>query len=157
MKPRKKKRNGRHTRSLAHLLDAIRLKFPKVRHIKDATEPLVLNVTDADVKGARKKEHSKCVMAQACKRVAEGAVVSLSRLYLISGETATRYISNHHIARELVSFDRSGVFAPGEYVLNAPTESHLIGTPREGPPSSPSGERPLRRHHITKGVRTALR
>lgn len=70
-----------------------KLGFPKVSRVRDAEEPIWVNVTKQDSQSGRKKDSSECALARACVREkhADGAVVNIGISYLVKGTTATRY------------------------------------------------------------------
>lgn len=136
----------------------VRKFFPKVTSVSDADERLVIEVTDRDEKNSRKKDHSGCAMAVACKRslALDGVIVSRTKAYLVRGETAVRYQLPESVTREVVSFDRGGGFEPGTYELHAPNKSIRLGHEQGGNYPRTGRGKKIRRQHITGGVRTVL-
>jgi len=133
--------------------------YPDVKYIRDATKSLEIEVTDRDCQTAAVKKHRDCALAVACKHMAtvDGAIVATSAAYLVRGDTATRYKVPASVAREIVSFDRSGEFYPGTYWLDKPF--HKLGAPgasgsnqRRAKPKPKAGFMQLRR-----GIRADLR
>src|SRR5262249_8329569 len=106
--------------------------FPNVKRVKDASRPIEIQVTKADSSSKGRKNHKTCAMAAACKRAfhLDGAIVSKRMAYLIRGPVATRYEIPESVAREVVSFDRGGGFAPGTYRLGTP--KHELGAVSRG-------------------------
>src|SRR4029077_2440862 len=95
---------------------------PNVRRVIDATKSIDVLVTAKDCKSASSKMADECAVAKALQRNHSGAIVSVSTTYVIDGEKATRYKTPNAISKEIVSFDRSHVFEPGEYSLRAPSK-----------------------------------
>lgn len=106
---------------MATALSVVQQFYPHVRTVKDAKDPLSFTVTDTDAKAVR-KDHQKCAVAEACRREydIDGVIISRSTAYLVKGRTATRYHIPQRVAIEIVSFDRGGGFAPGDYELRTP-------------------------------------
>lgn len=137
-------------------LGIIQKYHPNVKSVVDATEPLYIEVTKKDCKNGSSKEPGDCVIARACRREYEGAVISMSVAYIVDGETAYRYMVPQSIAREVVSFDRAGMFQPGLYSLNAPVAcqrlgAHLASRPRSGKKKTVHSRK--KRNHATAGIR----
>ena len=141
-------------------LGLVRSYFPKVKWLKDATKPLMLEVTNVDSDNADVKTHKTCALAVCAKRTtrADGVIVGLTRSYIVHGEVATRYDNGNAIGRELTAFDRKAGFANGTYQLGVITESRRFGVPRKKRPMSPrTGNKDRRRfRHVTSGVRTVI-
>ena len=108
-------------------LELVRSRYADVTKVVDAKKPLEIEVTAADLAKAKTKDHQNCALAQACKRAFDGAIVSLSTAYVVRGKTATRYVIPPTVSREIVAFDRSGGFIPGEYHFNAPPLTERLG------------------------------
>lgn len=129
--------------------------YPSVTKVVDAVKNEAISVTAADCKYSRKKDPESCAMAKACKREFDGAIISTSVAYLIQGTTAKRYKVPESVSREIVSFDRSHSFAPGDYRLLAPTKHERLG-PRTTP--QPMKKRYYAsvksRNHQTAGIRS---
>lgn len=111
-------------------LGIVRKYYPQVTRILEAKKDLTILVTTKDSRSSTKKSPNACALATACEREYDGAIISLSVAYLIKGNKAMRYRVPGAIAREIVSFDRHQDFQPGQYKLNAPSESgklHPLG------------------------------
>src|SRR5262245_17307144 len=80
-------------KSKNHVPKSLNVLFPNVRKVVEATEPIEISVTSADVRSARKMEADGCAMAKAICRLKRvtGAVVGLSNTYVVEGDVATRY------------------------------------------------------------------
>jgi hypothetical protein len=140
-------------------LEIVQKYFPEVTKVVDAKESITIEVTDKDNKSAFVRNHKACAMAVACKKKehADGVIVSISKAYVIKGSTATRYTVPEHATREIVSFDRSAGFSPGEYKLLAPTFNKKLGS-HTGAKSVNTGKGgKIKRHpQKTVGIRTVL-
>lgn len=138
-------------------------KHPHVTSVQDADEDVLVEVTNQDDRNSKKKNHAECALATACKRQEKvtAAVVSVSKAYIIRGNTAIRYDMPESASREVVSYDRNGGFAPGKYKLRAPCPaSRLENLPyRTNRTHSVSVEDKKRKNtfaHRTSGIRTSL-
>jgi len=137
-------------------LQIVKRLFPDVERVKNASKDITIEVMKSDVQKGQTKNHKECVMANACKRALklDGAVVSVGTVYLIKDDVATRYRVPQSLSREIVSFDRGGSFAPGQYDLRQPepTAPRGSGTRHKGNPRM-GNKAP---HHVTAGIRTSL-
>jgi hypothetical protein len=139
------------------MLNTVRKHFPQVKKVFDAKEGLVVEVTRKDEATSKRRKHSECAMAIAAKRTfhADGVIVSVTKAYLVTGDTATRYQLPEAVSREVVSFDRGAGFAPGQYRLLKP--DHPLGRKSAGgKDKSSTGTGKRRTHHVTEGIRTVL-
>ncbi|MDA4119962.1 MAG: hypothetical protein OK436_05190 [Thaumarchaeota archaeon] len=140
-------------------ISVVRKFFPEVKFIEDAGRNAMIEVTKADEASAKRKSHKTCAMAVACKRKfsLDGVVISVNTAYLVKGDTAKRYVLPQSVSREVVSFDRDGGFAPGEYQLSKVPEARKLGKHDTGNGHGPNGHVKERvfRHH-TEGIRTSL-
>lgn len=135
-------------------LGIVRKYHPEVTKVIDATKSLEISVTADDCKKGRSKKAGECAMAKALMREYDGAIVSLSKAYLIKGKTAIRYNVPQSVSREIVSFDRSHKFSPGEYKLSQiPPRQRLGKRPWVQPPDRGGGGERKRAHH-TAGIRS---
>lgn len=146
----------------ARSLHIVRNYFPNVTKVRDADKSIHIEVTSADNKSSKVRNHNACAMAVACKRSfhLDGVIVSVKTAYLIKGKEAVRYALPESISREVVSFDREAGFAEGEYQLSVPDKSKRLGRLDNGSGRSKdrhtgTGAKPIFRHR-TSGVRAAL-
>ena len=139
-------------------LKLVQLYFPKVTTIRDAKEPITIEVTDHDRFTSKKMDHRECALAACLKRIykLDGSIISINRAYLIKGSEATRYDIPPSVSREITSFDRGSEFMSGTYRLRAiPKGSRLGATPNK--PSGPRVNKKKRpTPHVTRGVRHVL-
>jgi len=132
-------------------LKIVRKYHPEVNSVIDAIKDIRVVVSATDCKTSTRKSPSKCAMAKACLKHYDGAIISLSRAYLIKGKRARRYRVPHAVSRELVSFDRHKEFAPGVYTLKAPCPGTRLGAQGGGQPQV--GKKRIFRNHSTAGIR----
>lgn len=119
-----KQLNGNIGRAVSNLLDA----FPRVTHIADLKEPLLIRVGKAEVDTAEPKDPAHCAFANACAATFGcKAFVSLRSVYLIFGHIAVRGITTELLRREITDNDRYRKFTPGTYRVAAITPSTRIG------------------------------
>jgi len=97
----------------------VRRLFPNVKFAVDADSAIEVSVSARDCKDAEKMNPSECALARAAKRElkADGVIIGLGASYVIRGDVATRYHTPESVQREIISFDRSHDFAPGDYHL----------------------------------------
>jgi len=131
--------------------------FPQVKFIKEATESVVVEVTAQDNKRGSVKDPQNCAMARACKRAynLDGVIISLSKAYLIKGDTAIRYTVPTSLSKEVVAFDRNKQFQPGTYQLSRVAPMEKLGMNYSSPRTTTGEKRgtPKRFIHRTAGVR----
>lgn len=91
----------------------------------DAKEPLRLRVARLDVDRAARKNSKCCAFARACKRQLpiKAAYFFRSTAWLEYDDKLVKYSLPPSVQKEIVSFDRAGITAPGVYQLSAPTKS----------------------------------
>ena len=141
-------------------LATVRKFFPDVTSVTDADDNTILEVTRTDSSSGTTKSHNHCAFAKACQRKfqARGVIVSVKTCYIIKKDAAIRFILPESVSREIVSFDRKGGFAEGDYQLNAPTSSHRLGARQERAEGvhvrKDASKRKFR--HFTSGIRAML-
>lgn len=110
----------------------IKEKFPNVKTVSDSHQPVRIDVTGKDKRGAIPQDHMGCAFALAAKRClkADGAYIGIETSYLIFKDEAIRFSTPATVAREIPSFDRHEDFANGVYRLSAVRPSRRIGRPR---------------------------
>lgn len=143
---------------MSEALKIVQEYFPEVKRVVDAKEPIVVEVTPADTRSAKVRNHQACAMAVACKRAegADGVIVSMSMAYVINGPLATRYRLPQSVIREVVSFDREAGFDLGEYQLSPPVPTGKLGAVRGSNGKHTGEKKKIKRVHHTGGVRTVL-
>jgi hypothetical protein len=118
--------------------------------VLDATKPAKITITPLDVRRGNAKDPSACAAARACMHTlrAAHARVYVGRTFVeLPAKTARRYGARPESKRgavwvrfrtptalrtEIVSFDRSKQFDPGEYILPPPQPSHRATGKRYG-------------------------
>lgn len=132
--------------------------FPGVTEVEDAGRNAVIEVTKADQTKATRGNHKECAMALACKRKygLDGVIISVGRAYLVRGAKAVRYSVPEQISREIISFDRNGTFAPGEYRLLKPGYTEKLGRHYGGDNSKSERTKRTEPKHMTEGIRVSL-
>lgn len=108
---------------------SVRRMFPNVTSAVDAAAPIEISVNRKDCKSAKKFDPTECALARAAKRElhVEGVIIGIGSSYIIKGDTAVRFDTPQSVKREIVSFDRHGDFAPGEYYLTPKCPSNRFG------------------------------
>jgi len=133
------------------VLKKLRQIWPDIRDVRDATEPVNISVEDQDRAKGRRKSSGECALARACVRtgIADAALIGAGTSYLKRGTVAIRYSTPESVAREVVSFDRHGDFAPGrDYHLAKMKPSQCFGA-REGERRGrEDGSRPQKRRAV---------
>jgi hypothetical protein len=107
--------------------------------IINADEPLTIDVPAPLTNSKRRRNAYHCVFAEACMklpRVAE-AIVHVSTAYIRweGEEHFTRYRVPVSLRDQIVSFDKTGGFDPGEYRLVPIQPSHRAWGKRQGGPN----------------------
>lgn len=141
-------KNGRSLRAVQQF-------FPEVTTVVDATEPLDIEVSKTDVKNVNRRKHDKCVLAEVCRRGkdVDGVVVALKTVYIVKDRIATRYKQGESATREIISFDRSGVFEPGNYHLRPPAATERLGYDGSNGKTRTKKFKRTGFRHMTAGVR----
>jgi hypothetical protein len=110
------------TKSSNSLVYAVRkLGLPVI----DAKQDLILNVTKEDIGKSKKKDVNFCAIATAGRRNKLFQAVQILRTcanVLVDGKLY-HYVLPEREQKEIVCFDRTGIMAPGKYVLKAPPPS----------------------------------
>jgi hypothetical protein len=139
-------------------LQIVKKFFPGVRTVEDARADVDIEVTTKDSSSAAVKNHKACAMAVACKRAqkVDGVIISINTAYLIKGSEAIRYKLPEHVSREVVSFDRKGGFAAGEYTMLKPRGEQRLGKQLSRNGKGHGGASKFGPHKQTEGIRTVL-
>jgi hypothetical protein len=134
----------------------VRRYYPDVNKVEDAKRGTIITVTQRDCDSGVGKAANLCAIAKAAERRWDGAIVSLSRAYLIRGRTAYRYQVPDHVEKELIVFDRSHSFSPGKYQLDKVHAGNLLGRTTRIPkkPGRKTNQYKKNRKHYTEGVRS---
>ena len=129
--------------------------FPEVTSIRDAKEPIEIEVTADDERRSKKLNHKECAMAVACKRSfkADGVILSRTIAYVVTGKSAIRFKVPGSVGREVTAFDRGAHFMPGVYQLSKP--DRRLGKVHGGNKPK-TGKEPQEFRHITTGIRAVL-
>lgn len=124
--------------------------------VVNATKPIKLVISAADVRNGQTKDPGACAAAKACTHLegVEAARVHLGRTYILKGKKWIRYMTSLSLRSEIVAFDRGGEFAAGTYYLLKPTPYRSQGK-RQGSDTFEKGhgKKLSRPYHITTGVR----
>jgi hypothetical protein len=96
----------------------------------DATKPRFVKITNDDIRDAIPKDGDYCAAAMAlCREEAiEDAYVYMGRTYIRFHNRWVRYLTPSNLRRQLISFDKKGVFEPGTYRLGAPPPTARLGS-----------------------------
>ena len=128
----------------------------------DARRNLSVEVTAADIKGAKTKDSKNCAFARACKRTlkADAAYFFRSTAWIEKNGKLERYMLPQSAQKEIVAFDRSRSFEPGVYQLVKPCKSQAMGAVQARSAKRPGRHQPangkIKRRivHHTKNIRT---
>lgn len=88
----------------------------------DSEKPLVIAVTGHDVVNALKSDSKRCALARAAERI-PGVLHGYffrTTAYLEYKNKMIRFTLPMSVQKEIVSFDRAQIFAPGVYQLSSP-------------------------------------
>lgn len=121
---------------------ALRRAFPQVTTLSDATQSIAIEVREGDRKVATPFSPESCAMAQACHRQlqADGAVITLTKAYVVRGTHATRYKVPTTVQREITSFDRHGDFRAGVFLLSRMPPANRLGAEKRRPKDRHTGK-----------------
>jgi hypothetical protein len=103
-----------------------RRKYP----VKDATKDIILTVTEADIKGAKRRDNAACAAANALCRQEhyKQAKVFKTKTYVqMKDGTWLRFITPKSLYIELMVFDRGGKMEATEFRIAAPTGAMKLG------------------------------
>jgi hypothetical protein len=122
--------------------------------LSDALRDLVLYVSPADIKGAKRGDSNHCAAANALCRQEhfKRAKVFKTKTYVqTKGGDWLRYITPKPLYNEIMIFDRGGKMEGGEFILPAPKGvqklgAHVKPTGRGGA----TGKSPRKMHVIEK-------
>ncbi len=133
----------------------------KIRHqkinglpVKNGKKSISIMVTAQDVKRASVKDPTNCVAAIACRRDlgCTEARVHVGRTYLRFNGHWDRYHTSPNLRSEIIAYDRSGKFVPGEYVLRRMQPTARANGKRQGT-EKPKKNKFKRRSYHTLAVR----
>jgi len=136
------------------ILGIVQKYYPEVTSVKDAKKGVTIEVTKGDSKNSKSNAPRECALARACSRRFGGAIVSISRAYIIHGRKALRYTVGQAISREVVSFDRNHDFAPGMYRLLPPSPTVRLAKDSR---KRPSGRRAKGSSRVKRTVHRTVR
>lgn len=129
----------------------------------DSKKDLVVTVTQKDISKGVRKNPKCCAFSRAVRRENQKvgrAFVFMSSAYLEIGKQLVRVIVPQSVQKELVSYDRGGDMAPGEFTFKAPAGSQTLEAGRARSAKRPGRHQPgntkIKRavRHATTGVRT---
>lgn len=137
-------------------LSIIQKYYPNVTSVRDSSNSMEVQVTKKDCSSKSLESPNDCAMARACKRQYDGAVISPSVAYMINGKEAIRFKVPTSVSREIISFDRSGGFQPGDYWLKAPSDTEKLGPRKHPQPKNKKKGYPKTksRYHRTAAIRS---
>ena len=140
-------------------------KYAKERGLKvvDATKALVVQLSAVDIKQAKSKNSKECAFARACRKQkgVKAAYFFRTAAYLEYENRLVRYLLPPSVQKEVVSFDRAHVMAPGEYQISPPLKGSTMENVRKRGMKRPGRHQPgstkIKRSivHRTTNVRTA--
>lgn len=135
------------------MLSTIKLSFPSVTKVVNATKSVAVTVTKHDVTISKRRKHATCALATACQRQlkCQGMLIGRTTAFLINGNVSYRYKLPPSVGREITSFDRGAAFEPGVYQLSVPSKIHKR---KRGRNTNNGRGRSFR--HVTKNIRVSL-
>jgi hypothetical protein len=90
------------------------------KKVVDATKPAKITITPKDIAKGDNKNPSGCAAAVAAMHSVENCIsarVHVGRVYIEQKKRWVRYNTSDALRTEIITFDRCGQFAPGEYTL----------------------------------------
>jgi hypothetical protein len=129
----------------------------------EATQPMVIEVNQDDVRFAIRKDPTNCAFSVACRRSDKRIIAAYffrSVAWLQYPKKLVRYHLPHSMQKEIVSFDRSKKMDPGTYQLTPPCPSGTLAAVRKrakvGRKASPrKAQRTKYVRHQTTSIRVA--
>jgi predicted DNA-binding transcriptional regulator AlpA len=124
----------------------------------EARVPVRVTVTNQDVVSATKKSSKQCALARASARLPEVKAGYFFRTtaYLEYRDKMIRYSLPTSVQKEIVSFDRARLFAPGTYQLS-PTSTATSQIKALAKNSAEPSKRPASRRRTRKKVQQSRR
>jgi len=94
--------------------------------VLEASKTLRLEVTQEDVDSAVCKNSKCCAFSRAARRLpkVKAAYFFRTTAYIEYQKKVVRYLLPMGVQKEIVSFDRAKIVAPGEYWLNPADKAH---------------------------------
>jgi hypothetical protein len=127
----------------------------KMANVVNAKMPLVIIITEEDIRRGAMKDPAGCAAAISCcraPRVSE-ARVHASTTYLREGKRWVRYRTPSALRMGMIAFDRGGMLEPGAYILRPVQPSHQARGVRQGTPGDGARPKTKRPRHNILGVR----
>lgn len=132
------------------------------KEVVDAKRDILLHITAKDVSASLaaggQRDGFNCAAEKCAERQlgVKKAKVNLAVTYVLKGRKWYRYWTSSPLRTEIVSFDRTGIFPPGDYWLLAVPKSavksrgkaHKLGAPKHGRPGHHR-----KSAHVLEGVR----
>ena len=111
---------------------------------EDAKSDLEIELKQGDIAKSKVGNSRECAFARACKRakVADAAYFFRSTAWLEKGGKLTRYMLPPSMQKEIVSFDRARVMAPGVYKISKPCKSQKMGAIQKRSAKRPGRHQP---------------
>lgn len=120
--------------------------------VVNATVPLQLTITAADIAAGTPLEPASCAVVRAGERELHTEMrVHTSRTYVKRGKHWLRYKTPDAMRAEIIAFDRGGRFIPGTFILGVPPD---LATTRAYRQRHKRPNRPTQHHHRIPGIRT---
>jgi hypothetical protein len=96
--------------------------------MEDAAESMSIEVFPRDIKKAIVKNNASCALSVAARRQlhASGAIFFRSTAWLLTPGVLRRYVLSPTARAAIRTFDKTGVFEQGTYVLYAPQKSRRL-------------------------------
>lgn len=93
--------------------------------VVEATDRKLITVTSADVARAKLKSTTQCALVIAASRLPGVRTAFFFRTmgFLEYKDRIERYVLPPSVQKEIVSFDRIGLFAPGDYQISRPSRA----------------------------------
>lgn len=124
--------------------------------VVDAKHPITIHVNKGDLNKANTKDPADCVVARACRRElhAKEVRVHLGRVYVRTNDNNwVRFVTPPRLRNEIISFDRSGKFETGDFLLWKPGAGRPAGKRYGGDKGKRGNGKKRRPYHFVKDVR----
>jgi hypothetical protein len=127
--------------------------------VVDAKDRAFVGVTADDVLSARKANSKHCALARASLRLPDVHAAYFFRrtAFLEYEDRILRFALPVSVQKEIVTFDRAQIFAPGVYQLSPPSPANTLASKAKHKRDIKSGRKKLTAHPTKPTERAALR
>lgn len=127
--------------------------------LADLPNPVEFIVRDADIAAAAQADNHHCVVAQSLARRDEilSLTIGTQVVMLEYADCVLRGFHGGKLKKQVRSFDKTGQFVPGTYVVNPPSPSKRLGKQKEKTPPTGKAKKKPRVVFTTSRPRATVR